>query len=122
MQLNAALIFAVFLTIVPFQQLNAAEIELVMFEEDGCPWCARWNEEIAPIYPKTTEGKIAPLKRLDIHDNHQGAYGEIEGLYFTPTFVVLENGIELGRITGYPGENFFWPLLSEILGKRNLTN
>jgi hypothetical protein len=30
-----------------------AETRLIMAEEEGCVWCARWNEEIAPIYPKT---------------------------------------------------------------------
>ena len=30
---------------------NAAE--LVMFRRDGCSWCAKWDREIAPIYPKT---------------------------------------------------------------------
>ena len=30
-------------------------------------WCARWNEEIAHIYPKTKEGQAAPLRRYDVH-------------------------------------------------------
>ena len=31
--------------------------DLVMVEEPGCPWCARWTAEIGPIYPKTAEGR-----------------------------------------------------------------
>ncbi len=34
---------------------------------------------------------------------------------FTPTFVLVENGVELARIEGYPGEDFFWGLLGMIL-------
>jgi len=42
----------------------SAETLLLMAEEDGCYWCAKWNEEIGPAYPKTIEGKTAPLKLL----------------------------------------------------------
>ena len=43
-------------------------LELVMVEEEGCMWCQRWLEEIGPIYPKSSEGKRAPLRRIDISD------------------------------------------------------
>ncbi|RZV98551.1 MAG: hypothetical protein EX266_17160, partial [Rhodobacteraceae bacterium] len=45
--------------------LPVAALELIMVEEHGCIWCARWNAEIAPIYPKTDEGERAPLRRVD---------------------------------------------------------
>jgi hypothetical protein len=34
---------------------------------------------------------------------------------FTPTFIVIQDGTEIGRIEGYPGEDFFWGLLGRIL-------
>ena len=46
-------------------------LELVMFERHGCPWCARWNEEIGGVYAKTEEGAQAPLRRVDIHDQDE---------------------------------------------------
>ena len=72
-----------------------------MFERSGCSWCAAWREEIGPIYPKTKEGRTAPLREADIIDQ--------------PTSV--EDGKEVGRITGYPGSAFFWGLLADILAK-----
>lgn len=36
---------------------------------------------------------------------------------YTPTFVLIENGEELGRIEGYPGDAFFWGLLDRLLQK-----
>ena len=42
--------------------------ELVMFESDFCEWCAAWHAEIGPIYPKTSEGRRAPLRTVDLHD------------------------------------------------------
>ena len=46
-----------------------AETYLLMAEEQGCYWCGRWNEEIGPIYPKTTEGQSAPLRRYDLYND-----------------------------------------------------
>ncbi|MDB5551090.1 MAG: hypothetical protein JWL86_1074, partial [Rhizobium sp.] len=37
-----------------------------MFERGGCVWCARWNREIAPIYDKTDEARVLPLRRINM--------------------------------------------------------
>jgi len=34
---------------------------------------------------------------------------------FTPTFVLMQDGVEIGRIEGYPGEDFFWGLLNQMI-------
>lgn len=96
---------------------NARAAELVMLEEAGCPWCARWNEEIGVIYDKTDEGKRAPLRRVDIHAPMPDAYDFVTKGGFAPTFILVDNGKEIGRIRGYPGSEFFFPLLGELLAK-----
>lgn len=92
-----------------------AEMTLLMAQEDGCMWCARWDSELSEIYPKTSEGKAAPLRRIDIHQSTPADVTLARPLHFTPTFVLLENGEELGRIEGYPGQDFFWGLLGVLL-------
>jgi hypothetical protein len=95
--------------------------ELVMVEEAGCPWCARWNDEIGPIYPKTPEGRIAPLRRIDIREIAPQTLAVTQRVVFTPTFVLTRDGAEVGRIEGYPGEELFWWFLASILEDNNLT-
>ncbi len=97
-----------------FAQPVLPETYLLMAEEDGCVWCARWNEEIAHIYPKTAEGKTAPLKRFDVHHDKVNDVVFAQPVYFTPTFLLIKDGAELGRIEGYPGEDFFWGLLAQM--------
>lgn len=96
----------------------AAAIELVMVEQEGCVWCERWNEEIGPAYPNTTEGKFAPLRRVDLYSMPTDL-AVVRRVNFTPTFLVVEDGRELARMEGYPGPDFFWPLLARML--RNFT-
>ena len=99
---------------------TAADTILVMVEEKGCVWCARWNDEIAHIYPKTTEGQAAPLRRMDIQAARPADLTFSRSLNFTPTFVLMVEGQEVSRIEGYPGEDFFWGLLEQMLSDADI--
>ncbi len=96
--------------------LPVAAADLVMVEQTGCSWCEKWNKEIGPIYPKTSEGKFAPLSRVDLR-NMPSALKVARRVTFTPTFLLVEDGQEIGRLEGYPGEDFFWPVLEQLLIK-----
>lgn len=98
----------------------AADTVLVMVEEKGCVWCARWNQEIAQIYPKTTEGRAAPLRRMDMQAVRPDDLTFSRSLNFTPTFVLMVDRIEVSRIEGYPGEDFFWGLLGQMLSDASI--
>lgn len=91
--------------------------ELVMFERAGCAWCEAFDREIAPIYPKTEEGLRAPLRRVDTEKPVPPDLAFIDSERFTPVFVLVDRGREIGRIRGYPGEDFFWGLLGELVKK-----
>jgi len=41
----------------------------------------------------------------------------IASSHFTPTFVLIDNGNEVARMRGYPGDQFFWFLLDEMMKK-----
>jgi thioredoxin-related protein len=93
----------------------AAAAELVMFVQHACEWCEAWDADVAPVYGKTKEGRLVPLRRLDIHDPLPLDLEFIRGLIYTPTFVLVDKGMEIGRIKGYPGEDFFWGLLQQLI-------
>lgn len=97
-----------------------ADVRLMMAEEPGCVWCARWNAQIAPIYPKTGEGAVAPLLRINIKEPLPDGITLRRKINFTPTFVLLVDGIEASRIEGYPGEDFFWGLLGRMLAQEDI--
>ena len=106
------ILFAVCLT---FAAPAALSAELLMFEEKWCTWCERWNAEVGDVYDKTEEGRRAPLRRIDMHGEFPKDIQLASRPQFTPTFVLVEDGRELGRIEGYPGEDFFWGLLNRLL-------
>lgn len=95
--------------------------ELVMFRRAGCPWCAKWDRAIAPIYPKTEAGRRVPLRQVDLERNSAPDVVLARPVRFTPTFVLVEGGREVGRIEGYPGEDFFWGLLENLISNLSKT-
>ncbi|UCH73279.1 MAG: hypothetical protein JSU82_13090 [Rhodospirillales bacterium] len=97
--------------------LPVRSAELVLFESSGCVWCQAWDAQIGEIYPKAPEAQIAPLRRVDIDQERPADLAELRGIIYTPTFVLMDEGREIGRITGYAGEEFFWGLLGIELKK-----
>lgn len=98
----------------------AAAAELVMFRRAGCPYCAAFDRAIGPIYPKTDIGKRLPMRQVDLDRSPDGKVTLVSPVRFTPTFVLVESGRELGRLEGYPGEDFFWGLLERLLLQHRL--
>lgn len=103
------------LLVTMFATAALSETRLMMVEEEGCPWCERWNADVGDVYARTEEGITAPLWRHEISDELPEGVTLSSRPQFTPTFILLVDGTEVNRIEGYPGEGFFWGLLGIML-------
>ncbi len=97
-----------------------AEFRLLMIEEAGCIYCQRWKQEVGPEFPITPEGQAAPIKMIDIRSDEIDTYDLSSRPRLTPTFILVQNKVELDRIEGYPGEDFFWGLLGLMLERAEI--
>jgi thioredoxin-related protein len=86
-----------------------------MFRRVGCPWCAAWDREIGPIYAKTELGQRIAIRLIDLDQRDAMKFKLESPVRFTPTFVLLDEDREIGRIEGYPGEDFFWVRLERLV-------
>jgi hypothetical protein len=84
-----------------------------MVDEKGCHYCQKWNRDVGRVYSKTAEGRFAPLRRVG---RNAGVLKQYAPIVYTPTFILTRGGREVGRITGYPGEPYWWEELSGLLG------
>lgn len=91
-------------TLVPIGNRQANAAELVAFETAWCASCQRFRREAAPLYPSLPGASTAPLRTLDMQRQVPGfrLATPVEG---TPTFVLVDQGREIGRIVGYAS----WP-------------
>lgn len=100
---------------------SAWAAELVMFERAGCTWCLRWDREVAPLYDKTDEARLLPLRRINLDRAKPNGLLLASPVIFTPTFVIIDDGQEVGRITGYANDDAFWGLLGNLLSRLRLS-
>ncbi|MCB1547034.1 MAG: hypothetical protein KDJ41_04220 [Hyphomicrobiaceae bacterium] len=87
---------------------------LLMIADVGCPYCARWEREVGVAYDRSDEGRFAPIVRLQRGAGEAKRYSRV---LYSPTFIVVRDGVEVGRLVGYPGADFFWGMLAPILEK-----
>jgi thioredoxin-related protein len=116
MRISPALYMLPVIMALLFGATAAAALELLMFRRAGCPWCAAWDREVGPVYSRTELGQRAPVRFVDL-DHVRDTAGLKSPVRFTPTFVLFDGGREIGRIEGYPGQDFFWGLLENLVPK-----
>ncbi|MDP2355012.1 MAG: hypothetical protein Q8M31_02990 [Beijerinckiaceae bacterium] len=93
----------------------ADTFELLMFERAGCVYCVRWDREVGPAYPLTPQGQLAPLRKISLDNGQPKGLGLDMPVRYSPTFVLMKDGKEAGRITGYMSDAMFWGIFAKML-------
>jgi len=83
-----------------------------MFTSDHCPFCQAWEREVGKIYDQSPYGQQLPLTRHEFGSTVSDSLQLTAPVLGTPTFVVLDSDVEVGRIEGYSGADMFWWQLS----------
>lgn len=100
------------------QIARAEATTLIMVDNPACHYCRRWNKEVGGGYGRTAEGRAAPLKRVGRDSKVLLGFAPV---IYTPTFILVRDGREIGRITGYPGQLYFWEELSQLMSSAGIT-
>ncbi len=96
--------------------VSAEGLRLLMLERPGCHYCVVFKRDIAPIYHRAEEGLLAPLVHADLRHDLPEGITLTSRAHVTPTFILLDaDGQEVERLTGYPGEDFFWPYVNGMI-------
>ena len=113
---SAALLFAVSSAFAAEQAAEQARsLELVFITSEHCPFCKAWERDVGQIYDSTPYALKARLRRVDLGDVVSALPAGAVKVFGTPTFLIVENNTEIGRIEGYQSsEMFFWALSEYI--------
>ena len=110
-----------------FLSLPLKAYELLMFSIKSCHYCIAFMEQVEPEYHDTEYAETLPLTIIDAKDIPEWfhiAYdkGNIKKIKGTPTFIIWdeENQIEIDRIVGYGGKEWFYEQIS--IRVKNLNN
>ncbi len=90
--------------------------ELIAFEAPGCRYCPIFRRDVAPSYPATRAGKVAPLRFVDVNDEPAASALRLaRPITMVPTVVLVQDGVEVGRIDGYVGRENMHHILNTLL-------
>lgn len=96
--------------------LPASEnFELVVMEAPGCTYCTLFRRDVLPSYEASPRAKDMPIRFVDVNDEAAEALGLETPVDIVPTFLVLKNNKEVGRIPGYTGPEYFFHTINYLL-------
>jgi thioredoxin-related protein len=95
----------------------AQAAQLVIVDQRGCGYCVRFNKEVAPTYASTPAGIAAPLRRVSPFKKWPADLANVNPITFTPVFILVDDGREVGRFFGYNGAENFWNQLNPLIEK-----
>jgi thioredoxin-related protein len=90
-------------------------LELVVVEAEGCVYCELFRRDVLPAYEASAQAKDLPVRFVDINDIEADHLSFKSGVDIVPTFVVVKSQQEVGRISGYVGQENFFHSISYLL-------
>lgn len=93
---------------------EGAQLELVVIEAPGCDYCDVFRRDVLPTYEASEQGRDVPIRFVDINDVAASEVGLSSSVDIVPTFVVLKNNQEIGRIPGYTGPEVLFQAIKHL--------
>jgi len=99
--LKIGLVFcSLFISSAGLAEEQARSLELVFITSEYCPFCKAWERDVGQIYDSTPYALKARLRRVDLGDVDSALPAGAVKVFGTPTFLIVENNTEIGRIEG----------------------
>ncbi|HEX7076684.1 MAG TPA: thioredoxin fold domain-containing protein [Hyphomicrobiaceae bacterium] len=89
--------------------------ELVVFETADCVYCRLFRRDVLPEYRNSGRSSELPIRFVDVNDAGPLESALSGPLTIVPTAVLLIDGREAGRITGYTGQASFQQIIGRML-------
>ena len=89
--------------------------ELVVFETADCDYCLLLRRDVLTEYLRSRRAAEVPVRFVDVESIDLDQLPLSQPLTVVPTVVLMSDGYEVGRITGYTGPEHFFHLVSRLL-------
>jgi hypothetical protein len=108
-------LFALALGMAALTETQAAT--LIVIDQADCLASVRFRREIVPQYSGKNIDSVASMKRVTVHRRWPKELSGIKPPRYTPYFILVEDGAEVGRFGGYSRPAAFWRKLDRLLAK-----
>jgi thioredoxin-related protein len=97
-------------------QPSATMQELIVLEAPNCTYCWVMRRDVLPSYRKSKHASELPIRFLDVNDPAADKLKLSAAVTIVPTVVLMREGAEIGRISGYMGPESFFQSVSRMVG------
>jgi thioredoxin-related protein len=91
--------------------------ELLVFEVEGCTYCAVFRRDVLARYQRSPLNTEAPLRFVDLNKTSEERYALNGRIAMVPTAVLMSEGREVDRLAGYWGPDNFFKLMAGLLAR-----
>ena len=90
-------------------------VEILVLEISGCNVCGLVKQNVLPLYEQTSRARTVPMRFVDVTRLDELKIGLAARINTVPTTVVMIDGRETNRITGYWAPETFLRLIARML-------
>ena len=92
-------------------------LEFLVLEVKSCHVCELVRTHILPSYERSTTARDAPMRFVDLNAIDEAKLGLTAPVTTVPTIVLMREGQEVARLTGYTGPQIFLQAVPEMLAR-----
>lgn len=92
-------------------------LEFLVLEVKGCHVCELVRAHILPQYERSATAREAPMRFVDLNAIDEAKLGLTSPVTTVPTIVLMREGQEVARLTGYTGPQIFLQAVPEMLAR-----
>jgi thioredoxin-related protein len=97
------------------ERIAPISAELLVFESDNCPYCFIFRRDVAPNYQRSPRARDVPIRYINVRKTDLSTLKLQAPLTMLPTIVLMKNGREVDRISGYMGPEPFFHMVSRLM-------
>ena len=90
--------------------------ELIVVEVANCTYCDVFRRDVLPRYQLSKRASDLPIRFVDLNDPAADQLQLSSSVTMVPTVVLMRQGAEAGRISGYWGPEAFFKGIAQMLG------
>ncbi|MEQ1651868.1 MAG: thioredoxin family protein [Hyphomicrobium sp.] len=94
---------------------HLGNLQLVVMEAEGCIYCSIFRRDVLPSYEVSERGKDMPVRFVDVNDVPKTGIELQSPIDILPTFVIVKDNHEIGRVPGYMGPEDFFHAINYLL-------
>ena len=97
------------------ERVSKTTAELLVFEAKGCAYCFIFRRDVVPNYQQSPRARDVPMRFIDVRKTDLSRLSLRQPLTLLPTVVLMKNGREIDRISGYMGPEPFFHMVSRLM-------